>query len=106
MVINSIGNTNQSKIGITTTIINATMEEIKIPMSGNITNKIRKITTPTNVKANKTMAITANGLSTLRLLIINCILLSFSSILPLLHYVLNNNVKINKAQTKNIKPLI
>lgn len=55
MVINSTGNTNQSMIGITTTTTNATKEEIKIPISGSNTNKIKEITTPTNVKANKIM---------------------------------------------------
>lgn len=77
MVINSTGNTNQSMIGNTTTTTNATMEEMKIPISGSNTNKIKEITTPTNVKANKTMAIAASGFSTLRLLIINCIMLPF-----------------------------
>jgi hypothetical protein len=42
-------------IGNTTTTTNATKEEIKIPISGSNTNKIKEITTPTNVKANKIM---------------------------------------------------
>ena len=64
-------------MGVTITKIRAKMLEMKTPIKGSKTNKSSAITPPTRDIANRTIAIIANGFSTLRSLIINCIVESF-----------------------------